>query len=61
MYLDLDKAKLMGQGPWVKDSAWRVYQLDGKYYCVMVYDRQNLHVMEELTEEITEEEVQTYI
>ena len=36
--IDLDKAKFIGEGEWVKDSAYQVYELDGKYYSVIVID-----------------------
>jgi len=34
--VNLDNATFIGEGQWVKDSAYQVYELDGKYYSVIV-------------------------
>ena len=59
--IDLDKATLIGEGKWFKNSAYQVYELNGKYYSVIVYDNQNRWVMDETIEEIKFEDIESYI
>jgi hypothetical protein len=56
--INLDNAKLIGEGEWTKFSAYRVYELDGKFYAVMV-----LSDSSELlgAVEIKKEDISTYI
>jgi hypothetical protein len=55
------KANMLGEGTWVKDSAYRVYELNGKYYTIIVYDWQNLELMDSTLEEITKEQIKDFI
>lgn len=59
--VDFEKASLIGEGEWIKDSAYRVYELYGKYYAVVVYDKQNMWLMEETAEEIPIGKIGEYI
>ena len=56
-----DTAELIGEGPWVKDSAYRVYKVDGKFYSIIIYDSMNLYLMDDTLEEIKESEIQEYV
>jgi len=56
-----DKAKFIGQGDWVKDSAYQVYKYNGKFYSIVVYDSMNCWLMDDSIEEIQENEVVKYI
>ena len=59
--IDLDKAKFIGEGEWVKDSAYQVYELDGKYYSVIVIGHSNKEIMDDSITEIAEEDISKYI
>jgi len=54
----LEKAKFLGEGEWVKNSAYQVYELDGKYYSVI---KSGDWLMDEYLEEITKEQISEYI
>jgi hypothetical protein len=58
--IDLNNASFIGEGPWVKDSAYQVYELDGKYYSVIVngYDKE---INEYSIMEIKKEDISKYI
>lgn len=59
--IDFSKASLIGEGEWVKDSAYQVYELYGKYYAVIVCGRNDKQLMEETAEEIPIEKIGDYI
>jgi hypothetical protein len=59
--LDLEKATFIGEGDWVKDSAYQVYEQDGKYYAVIVIGHTNKEIMDDMTIEIKKEEINQYI
>ena len=59
--VDLDKAKFIGEGEWVKDSAYQVYELDGKYYSVIVIGHTNKEIMDDSITEIAKEDISKYI
>jgi hypothetical protein len=59
--VNLDNAKLIGEGEWVKDSAYRVYELDRKFYSVIIISQMNMELLEDTIEEIKEEEIKNYI
>ena len=59
--INLDKATFIGEGKWVNDVAHQVYKQDGSYYVVTVVDHQNKEVIEELTVEIKEKDINQYI
>lgn len=59
--IDLDKAKFIGEGEWVKDSAYQVYELDGKYYSVIVIGHSNKEIMDNSITEIKFEDINFYI
>jgi hypothetical protein len=59
--IDLDKAKFIGEGKWVKDSAYQVYELDGKYYSVIVIGHTNKEIMDDSIIEIAKEDISKYI
>ena len=59
--INLDNAKLIGEGEWNKNSAYQVYEMDNKYYSVIVVDSVNKEVMEHTIIEITYDEIETYI
>lgn len=56
-----DEAEMVGEGPWVKDSAYRVYKVDDKFYAIIVYDSMSYYLMDETLEEIKEEQIENYI
>jgi hypothetical protein len=59
--VNLDNAKLIGEGEWVKGSAYQVYELDNKYYTVIVIDQMNKELMEDTITEIKFEDIEKYI
>jgi hypothetical protein len=59
--VDLDKAIFIGEGKWVKDSAYQVYELDGKYYSVIVIGHSNKEIMDDSITEIPKEDIGKYI
>ena len=59
--INLDNAKLIGEGEWIKNSAYQVYEMDNKYYSVIVVDSMNKEVMEHTIIEITYDEIEKYI
>jgi hypothetical protein len=61
--VNLDNAKLIGEGKWVKDSAYayQVYELDGKYYSVIVIGQSNKEIMDGSIIEIPKENISKYI
>ena len=59
--VNLENAKFIGEGKWVKNSAYQVYELDGKYYSVIVVDSMNKEIMEDTITEIKHEDIKKYI
>ena len=59
--VNLDNAKLVGEGEWVKDSAYQVYELEGKYYSVIVVGQMNKELSEDTIAEIKFEDIKKYI
>lgn len=59
--IDLDKAKFIGEGEWVKDSAYQVYELNGKYYSVIVIGHSHKEIMDDSITEIKFEDINFYI
>jgi hypothetical protein len=59
--VNLDNAKLIGEGEWVKGSAYQVYELDGKYYSVIVIGQSNKEIMDNSITEIAKENISKYI
>ena len=59
--INLDDAKFIGEGKWVKDSAYQVYELDGKYYAVIVVSQMNKELLEDTITEIKFEDIEKYI
>ncbi len=59
--IDLDKAKFIGEGEWVKDSAYQVYELEGKYYSVIVIGHSHKEIMDDSITEIKFEDINFYI
>ena len=59
--VNLDEAKFIGEGKWVKDSAYQVYELNGKYYSIIVIDSLNKELMEDTIAEIRFEDIEKYI
>ena len=59
--INLDNAKFIGEGEWVKNSAYQVYELNGKYYSVVVIDSMNKELMEDTITEIKFEDLYEYI
>jgi len=55
------EAKEIGQGPWVKDSCYVVFEVDGKFYAIAMYDQMSCYLMDETLEEIQENEIKDYI
>ena len=59
--IDCGKAKFLGEGDWVKDSAYQVYEYEGRYFTVIVYDNTSKWLMGDTITEIKEEEISQYI
>ena len=59
--INLDNATFVGEGPWVKDSAYQVYELDGKYYATIVHGHSNREILDDMTIEIKKEDISRYI
>lgn len=53
--IDLDTAKLIGEGEWVKDSAYQYYEKDGRVYRAVVVGQMNREIMDDMTEDVTEQ------
>jgi hypothetical protein len=60
-YEELIDAKFLGEGKWFKDSAYQVYELNGKYYSVIVCDSMNKEILEDTINEIKFEDIEKYI
>lgn len=58
---NLDDAKFIGEGKWIKDSAYQVYELDGKYYSVIVVGQMNKEMLEDTIIEIRFEDIEKYV
>lgn len=58
---NLDDAKFIGEGKWIKDSAYQVYELDGKYYSVIVVGQTNKEMLEDTIIEIRFEDIEKYV
>jgi hypothetical protein len=59
--INLEKATFIGEGKWVKDAAHQVYEQDGRYYVVTVVGQLNKEIIDELTTEIQEQDINKYI
>lgn len=59
--INLDNAKFIGEGKWIKDSAYQVYELNGKYYSVIVVGQMNKEIFEDTITEIKFEDIEKYI
>lgn len=57
----LDGAKLIGEGKWVKDSAYQVYELNDKYYAVIIVDQMNREMLDDTLIEISKDEISKYL
>jgi hypothetical protein len=59
--IDNNLAKLVGQGPWLKNSAYQVYQVLDRFVAVVVEDQMNCWILMETAEYITEDKIPFYI
>jgi hypothetical protein len=59
--VNLDNANFIGEGDWFKDSAYQVYELNDKYYTVIVIGHSNKEIMDDSITEIKKEDVKRYI
>ena len=59
--INLDTAKLIGTGKWIKNSAYMIYELDEKYYSVLVTDQWNREIEDWSITEIKFEDIEKYI
>jgi hypothetical protein len=59
--IDCGKANLLGEGKWVKDSAYQVYEYEGRYFSVVVYDNTSKWLMGDTITEIKQEEISQYV
>jgi hypothetical protein len=55
------KTELIGEGKWIKDSAYQVHKIEDRYYSVIVSDSQNKWLMDSSIEEIKKEDISKYI
>jgi hypothetical protein len=58
--ITLDDATFIGQGLWVKDSAYQVYEKDGKFYSVIVTGY-NKEIIDDTIIEISKSDIDKYI
>jgi hypothetical protein len=61
MEINLDNATFIGEGEWVTGSAYQVYELDGKYYALIVSGYSNKEIDESSIIEIKKEDINYYI
>lgn len=59
--IDNKEVKFIGEGEWVKDSAYQVYEYEYEFYALIVYDHQNKWILENSVIKISEGEIKTYI
>jgi hypothetical protein len=59
--ITLDDATFIGQGLWVKDSAYQVYEKDGKFYSVIVTGITNKEIIDDTIIEISKSDIDKYI
>ncbi len=59
--VNLENATFIGEGKWVKDSAYQVYELDGKYYAVIVVGHSNREILDETIIEIEKQNINKFI
>jgi hypothetical protein len=59
--INLKNAKFIGEGEWVKDSAYQVYQIEDKYYAVIVVGHRNKEIENDSIIEIKKEQIDYYI
>jgi hypothetical protein len=59
--INKDNAKLIGTGKWIKNSAYMIYELDEKYYSVLVTDQWNREIEDWSITEIKFEDIEKYI
>ena len=58
---NLKNATFIGEGRWIKNSAYQVYKLEEKYYAVVVVEQMNKELMEDTIIEIGKEDINKYI
>ena len=61
MTIDIYQATFIGEGEWVTGSAYQVYELDGKYYAVIVNGHSSKEIDEDSLIEIKKEDIGYYI
>lgn len=61
MEINLNNATFIGEGEWIQDTAYQVYELDGRYYAVVVVGHSNKEVIDDMTIEIKKEDIGSYI
>ena len=59
--INLNDAKFIGEGKWIKDSAYQVYEMDNKYYSVIVVNSMNKELLEDTITEIKFDDIKKYI
>ena len=59
--INLENANFIGEAEWVKDSAYQVYEIDSKYYAVIVIGHSNKEILEDTIIEIKKEDIEKYI
>lgn len=59
--INIHQATFIGEGEWVTGSAYQVYELDGKYYAVIVNGHSSKEIDEASLIEIKESEISYYI
>jgi hypothetical protein len=56
-----DRSRFVGQGKWVNDSCYQVYEVDGKFYAIIVAGQVDMWMMDETLQEIKEEDIEKYV
>jgi len=59
--INLDNATFIGEGEWVKDSAYQVYELNGKFYTAIVVGHTNREILDDSIVEIEKEDISKFI
>lgn len=57
----IDHANLIGEGEWIKNAAYQVYELDGRYYAVIVCNQMNKDILDDSLVEISLDDIPKYV
>jgi hypothetical protein len=58
---DAELAELIGEGEWIKDSAYQVHKYGDRYFVLVVYNSSSKCVLENTLCEIEEKNIGSYL